>query len=70
MRVDEIRNEYGVLIEKTEITELNNIRYFKQYDGKDILLNEWQEVFQPPEPTQEDYFLDLDYRVSMIELGL
>jgi hypothetical protein len=24
----------------------------------------------PPEPTQEDYMMDLDYRVSLIELGL
>lgn len=23
-----------------------------------------------PQPTQEDYMLDLDYRLSMIELGL
>ena len=24
----------------------------------------------PPQPTQDDYLLDLDYRLSMIELGL
>lgn len=24
----------------------------------------------PPEPSQDDYLLDLDYRISMIELGL
>jgi len=23
-----------------------------------------------PEPTQEDYLMDLDYRISIIELGL
>jgi len=25
---------------------------------------------QPPQPTQDDYLIDLDYRLSMIELGL
>ena len=25
---------------------------------------------QPPEPNQDDYLLDLDYRLSMTELGL
>lgn len=25
---------------------------------------------QPPQPTEEDYLLDLDYRLSKIELGV
>lgn len=25
---------------------------------------------ETPEPTQEDYMMDLDYRISLIELGL
>lgn len=28
------------------------------------------EPVSPKEPTQEDYLLDLDFRLSMIELGL
>lgn len=31
----------------------------------------WQEnPPEPPEPTEADYLLDLDFRLSMIELGL
>lgn len=30
----------------------------------------WREVGWTPEPTQDDYLLDLDYRVSLLELGL
>jgi len=31
----------------------------------------WQEKpSQPPQPTEDDYLIDLDFRLSMIELGL
>jgi len=31
---------------------------------------EKRKVQAPPEPNQDDYLLDLDYRLSMTELGL
>lgn len=42
---------------------------------KEVTEAEWQAIFdaQPkpePQPTDVDYLIDLDYRLSMLELGL
>jgi len=35
-----------------------------------VVINAHDPTPLPPQPTQDDYLLDLDYRLSMIELGL
>ena len=44
-------------------------------EEKEVTVTEWKAILeaQPkpdPQPTQEDYLIDLDYRLSKIELGL
>jgi len=70
MQTNEIRDINGNLIEYTTIETIETTTYYKRYNGQGELLNEWNEPYVAPAPAQEDYFLDLDYRLSMIELGL
>jgi len=44
-------------------------------EEKEVTESEWQDILdaQPkpePQPTEADYLIDFDYRLSMIELGL
>jgi len=42
------------------------------FTPEEIAQREYEASLPPaiPEPTQDDYMLDLDYRLSMIELGI
>jgi len=42
------------------------------FTPEEIAHQEYEASLPPvtPEPTQDDYMLDLDYRLSMIELGI
>lgn len=69
-------NVNGILIEdNSELAQKINSLYpnFEMVleDGKLIDVTEIPAPpKEPPEPNQDDYMLDLDYRLSLIELGL
>jgi hypothetical protein len=82
MRVS-IQKSTGLLIEMqsdatagTLLQNAINAGYVEaDIEEKEVTLAEWQAILdaQPkpePQPTDADYLLDLDYRVSMLELGL
>ncbi len=64
-----------------EPPEYDHDTHYLQHDGYDIQGDEVvvryeiveippQPVSEPPLPTVEDYLIDLDFRLSLIELGL
>ncbi len=70
MNENTIHDINGNLLERTTEEVVNGLIVFKKYNGQGNLLEEWTKKYIPPEPTQDDYLLDLDFRLSMIELGL
>lgn len=53
-----------------DITEKPEVREGWDYDENTGIFSQYAVETLPIEPTQEDYLLDLDYRLSKIELGV
>ena len=75
--VNKLHNELrSVGIAPFPVFELENgDGEFTFQEGTDIdlvqqIIDEHDPTPLPPQPTQDDYLLDLDFRLSMIELGL
>jgi len=54
-----------------KITKPPHAKIVKWESEQWIVVEEYQaELIQPKEPTSDDYLIDLDFRLSMIELGI
>lgn len=58
--MEQIQTEYGIFTNNNVTGQTAEEVYQEWLVNKD----------KPPQPTEIDYLLDLDYRISMIELGL
>lgn len=70
--VAEFDNEDNLVVELEEniITIPPPSFYKPKWNGTEWIEEGTQPVQQPKKPTEIDYLLDLDFRLSMLELGL
>lgn len=57
MFIHETFDNGGKVVRKVEETISNDVSYFKEYNENGVLVREWQQEIQPPDPTTEEILL-------------